>query len=102
VGKQCSLAYYELMMYRYTWRERADGVLSGQLRDMVARINNHSLALMQEMFDYTLCENLYDARRVNDQVALWAGRVNEFDLDMHAELEQWRTRLHASLGEKGR
>ncbi len=101
VGKQCSLAYYELMMHQYVQRDRADGALSTQLREMVARINNHSLMLMQEMFDYTLGENLYDAGRVNDQVALWAGRVNTFDLGMQAELNGWRTRLHASLEGQG-
>ncbi len=102
VGKQCSLAYYELMMYRYKQREQADGALFARLRELVARINNHSLALMQEMLDFTLQENIYAVPRVNDQVAVWAGRVNACDLELQAELGEWRTQLYASLEKEGR
>ncbi len=33
------------------------------------------------MFDFTLHENIYDARLVNDQAAAWASRINLFDLE---------------------
>jgi anaerobic magnesium-protoporphyrin IX monomethyl ester cyclase len=97
VGKQCSLACYELTMYKYRMRNRADPALIARLRDIVARVNNHSLATLEEMHDYTLRENIYDANRVNVQVAAWANRVNLFDLEAQVELEAWRERMNASL-----
>jgi radical SAM superfamily enzyme YgiQ (UPF0313 family) len=97
VGKQCILSCYELTMYQYRLKERADSAVGAQLRDMVARVNNHSLAMLEEMLDFTLHENIYDAPRVNDLVAAWASRVNRFDLEVEAELEAWRQRIDASL-----
>ncbi|MEW5717676.1 MAG: radical SAM protein [Chloroflexota bacterium] len=97
IGKQCSLACYEMTMYKYRMRDRADPKLIARLRDLVARVNNHSLATLAEMLDYTLRENIYDANRVNDQVAAWANRVNLFDVNAQVELEEWRKQLDASL-----
>ena len=97
VGKQCSLACYELTMYKYRMKNRVDPTLIARLRDIVARVNNHSLATLAEMLDYTLRENIYDANRVNDQVAAWANRVNLFDVNAQVELEDWREQMAASL-----
>ena len=36
---------------------------------MVARLNNHSLAMLEDMLRFTLSENIYDVNRVNDQAA---------------------------------
>jgi len=97
VGKQCSLAYYELTMYQYRMRQRADPGIAQRLRAMVARVNNDSIALLEEMLRFTTQENIYDAQRVNDQVSQWASRVNLFDLTMQAEFETWRAQMTAGL-----
>ena len=97
IGKQCSLACYEMTMYKYRLGDRADPDLTARLRDLVARVNNHSLAMLAEMLDFTLHENAYAVNRVNDQVAAWANRVNLFDLDAQAELDAWREQMAANL-----
>lgn len=96
LAKQCSIAYYELMMYKYLLGKQADPALSERLRRIVARVNNHSLAMLEEMFDFTLHENIYDANRVNDQAATWASRVNLFDLQLQAELSDWKAEITRS------
>jgi radical SAM superfamily enzyme YgiQ (UPF0313 family) len=93
LAKLCSVACYELTMYSYLLRERADRRLMNDIRGIVARVNNHSLALLEEMFDFARRENIYDARRVNDQAAAWAGRVNLFDFEVGQELAGLRARI---------
>ncbi len=90
LGKQCSVAYYELMIYRHMHSDRYDPALGEALRQIVARLNNHSLALFEEMFDFTLHENIRDPALVNDAAAAWAARIGAFDLQVEAELFQWR------------
>lgn len=97
LGKQCTLAYYELTMYQYVLGERLDSALVQALRDIVARVNNHSLALLEEMFDFTQHENIYDVNRVNDQAAQWATRINLFDVNNQIDLENWRKKMQATL-----
>jgi len=97
VGKQCSLAYYELTMYKYRMRDDADGDVIDRLRKIVARVNNDSLALLEEMLAFTRQENIYDANRVNDQVVAWASRVNLFDLKIQTELQDWREQMNLGL-----
>ena len=77
--------------------EFAVEVLSEQLRHIVARVNNHSLAMLEEMFDFTLHENIYDANLANDQAAAWASRVNLFDVQVQAELLDWRAQVARSV-----
>jgi anaerobic magnesium-protoporphyrin IX monomethyl ester cyclase len=93
LGKQCFMAYYELTMYKYLRRGQTDPKLVYQLRDIVARVNNHSLTLLEEMLDFTLHENIYDAKRVNDRAAEWANRVNLFDMQTQVELSNWRAQV---------
>jgi radical SAM superfamily enzyme YgiQ (UPF0313 family) len=90
VGKQCFIAYYELTLYKYLLRQQADPALIERLRGLVARVNQHSLALLEEMLNFTLHENIYDAALVNDRAADWASRANLFDLQAQADLEEWR------------
>lgn len=97
VGKQASIAYYEQTMYRYLLGAQSDSGLLTRLRELVARVNNHSLKMLEEMLDFTLHENIYDAYLVNDQVANWSSRVNLFDLQVQAELAAWRTQLLQSV-----
>jgi len=97
LAKQCFIAYYELTMYKYLLKERADPTLSERLRQIVACVNNHSLTMLEEMFDFTLHENIYDANRVNDQAAAWASRINLFDLQVQAELMAWKARVARSV-----
>ncbi len=99
-GRQSFLAYYELTMYQYLLRERADSALAARLREIVARVNNHSLGILQEMFDFTQQENIYDAGHVNAQVAAWASRVNQFDLAAQADLADWRERISQSVSSR--
>ncbi len=98
-GKQCSLGYYELMMYQYVRRERADPRLATRLREIVARVNQDSLNILQEMFDFARQENIYDASRVNAQVTAWASRANILDVTVQADLEEWRQQLVHQLRE---
>jgi hypothetical protein len=97
LGKQCSAAYYELMIYKYLHADRYDPALGEALRDIVARVNNHSLAIFEEMFDFTLHENIHDPTLVNDQAAAWASRINLFDLQVEAELWDWRAQVAQSV-----
>ena len=97
VGKQCSLACYEQMMYQYVQKDRADPALATRLRDLVARVNTHSLAMLEEMLAYNLRENIYDVNRVNNQVAAWASQIQFFDLQAQADLIEWRNQLDSTL-----
>jgi anaerobic magnesium-protoporphyrin IX monomethyl ester cyclase len=98
LAKQCSIAYYELMMYRYLHADRYDPALSERLRDIVARVNNHSLSVLEEMFDFTLQGDIHDPAVVNDHAAAWASRVNQFDLEVEAELEGWHEQVAQRVG----
>jgi anaerobic magnesium-protoporphyrin IX monomethyl ester cyclase len=93
VGKQASIACYEQTILKYLSKERSDQAPSERLREIVARVNGDSLAMLEEMFDYTLHENIYDVNRIGDQVAEWATRINLFDLTISAELKDWRNRV---------
>ncbi len=93
LAKQCSVAYYELMMYKYLHSNCYDPALGEALRDIVARVNNHSLAIFEEMFDFTLHGDIRDPALVNDRAAAWASRINLFDLEVAAELEEWREQV---------
>lgn len=97
LGKQCSLACYELMMYRYRMGDLANRSLAPRLRSLVACVNNDSLDLLEEMLRFSLFENIFDANRVNDNVVRWATQVNKFDLDKQAELNEWRNLLQLSV-----
>jgi len=93
LAKLCSVACYELTMYQYLLRERADRGLMDAVHRVVARVNNHSLAMLEEMLDFVSHENIHDVRRVNDQAAAWASRVNQFDFEVQEELAQVRHRI---------
>jgi len=93
LAKQCSIACYEWTMAGYLRRESHDSELNRQLRDIVARVNNHSLAMLEEMFDFVRHENIHDVRSVNDRAADWATRINLFDLRVGAELANWKAQL---------
>ncbi|MGB8645512.1 MAG: radical SAM protein [Anaerolineae bacterium] len=93
MGKQASIAYYELTMYEYRLGARAHRALRDQLQSFVARLNNHSLSILEEMLAFTLQENIYDANRVNDQVSRWATAINRYDLQARQELDAWRMQM---------
>jgi anaerobic magnesium-protoporphyrin IX monomethyl ester cyclase len=97
LGKQCSAAYYELMIYKYLHTDRFDPALGEALRDIVSRVNNHSLSIFEEMFDFTLREDIRDPILVNDRVVAWATRINLFDLALEADLEDWRGQVAQSV-----
>lgn len=97
LGKQSSIACYEQTMSKYRNDGHSAPVLAERLRDIVARVNNDSLAILEEMFDYVLHENIYDAKLVNDRAEAWATRINLFDLRVHAELMDWRTEIEQSV-----
>ncbi len=100
VARQCSVACYEEMMYRYILADQADPALSQELRGIVARVNNHSLAMMEGMFDFVLRENIYDAALVNERAAAWASEINLFDLGIQPELAAWRERVAEGAAER--
>ncbi len=104
LGKQCSIAYYELMIYKYLYSDCYDPMLGEALRDIVARVNNHSLTMFEEMFDFTLHEDIRNPALVNDQATAWASRINLFDLEVKAELEDWREQVDGRVagGREGR
>ncbi|MGQ9682027.1 MAG: B12-binding domain-containing radical SAM protein [Anaerolineae bacterium] len=97
LGKQCSVACYEHMMYRYRLRERADPALEQSLRSIVARANGHSLRLLEEMLAFALEEDIYNVRRVNEQAGRWASDVNGTDLELLGEIAAWRERVAADV-----
>jgi hypothetical protein len=102
LGKQCSIAYYELMMAKYLHADGYDPALGDTLRAIVARVNRHSLAMFEEMFDFVLRENIRDVALVNDQTATWATRINLFDVEVGAELEEWREQVaQGVIGTRG-
>lgn len=98
LAKQCSIAYYELMMAKYLHTDRYDPALGKRLRDIVARVNNHSLSILDEMFEFTLHGDIRDPSVVNDRAATWASRVNLFDLQVEVELEAWREQVAQCVG----
>jgi hypothetical protein len=98
LGKQCSIAYYELMIYKHLHSDLYDSSLAGALRDIVARVNCHSLTVFGEMFDFALHEDIRNPVRVNDQAAAWASRINLFDLRLEAELLAWRGEVARRVG----
>ena len=102
LAKQCSIACYEWTMAGYLRREDASSELNRQLRDIVARANNHSLAMLEEMFDFVRHENIHDVRSVNDRAADWATRINLFDLRVGAELANWKAQLAQRAQSAGR
>jgi hypothetical protein len=89
-------------MAGYLRREDASSELNRQLRDIVARANNHSLAMLEEMFDFVRHENIHDVRSVNDRAADWATRINLFDLRVGAELANWKAQLAQRAQSAGR
>jgi hypothetical protein len=93
VAKQCFIACYEWTMARYLHGDGGDAQLGRQLRDIVARVNNHSLAMIEEMFDFVQRENIYDAGIMNDRAADWATRINLFDLQVGERLTKWKAQL---------
>jgi anaerobic magnesium-protoporphyrin IX monomethyl ester cyclase len=99
LAKQCSVAYYELMMYRHLHADRYQPVLAESLRQIVARVNNHSLAIFEEMFDFTLHDDIRSVARVNDLATACATRVNLFDLEVSAELAAWRDAVAEQVGD---
>jgi hypothetical protein len=102
VAKQCFVACYEWTMARYLWRESQDSPLARQLRDIVARVNNHSLAMLEEMFDFVQREDISGARIVNARAAEWATRINLFDLEIGEELTEWKAQVARRARSAGR
>jgi hypothetical protein len=99
LGKQCSVAYYELMIFKYLYPDRYDPALGEVLCDIVARVNNHSLNIFEEMFDFTRHADIHDFVPVNDQAAAWATRVNLFDLEGEVQLAAWREQVAQRIRE---
>jgi anaerobic magnesium-protoporphyrin IX monomethyl ester cyclase len=97
LGKQCSTGYYALMIYKYLHPDVYDPAMGEALRDIVARVNNHSLAQFEEMFDFALHADIHDPGLVNDQAAAWASRINLFDVAVEAEMEAWREQVAARV-----
>jgi hypothetical protein len=97
IGKQVSIACYEYSMYRHALGSSVDPRLGESLRAIVARLNRHSLATLEEMLIYVREENLYDTKRVNDQVMVWGSRVNLFDLELAKDLAAWRELLNQQV-----
>jgi anaerobic magnesium-protoporphyrin IX monomethyl ester cyclase len=96
LGKQCFVACYEETMYLHLLGRSANRGVSTQLHEIVARVNNHSLALLDEMLEFTTHQNIYDVRLVNDRAAGWATRANLFDLEVQDELSAWQARMEES------
>lgn len=90
IGKQASIACYEQTMYNYLDGDQVDTARGIWLHDIVARLNRNSMAVLEEMLDYVLTENIYNANEVNDQTVRWATRINLFDLDLKSDLTAWR------------
>jgi anaerobic magnesium-protoporphyrin IX monomethyl ester cyclase len=98
LAKQCFIACYEWTMAQYLRRESRESQLARQLRELVARVNNHSLAMLEEMFDFVQHDEIYDAKSVNDRATDWATRINMFDLRVGQELVSWK----ASVAQRAR
>jgi anaerobic magnesium-protoporphyrin IX monomethyl ester cyclase len=94
--RHACVACYQETLYRYRMGARADAALCGQLHAIIARANNHTLDLLEEMFEFACHENIYDVPLVNGQVGAWASRTNFFDMEIQAELSAWQARMEAS------
>jgi len=81
------------MIYKYLHPDRYDPALGEALRAIVARVNNHSLALFEAMFDFTLHGDIYDPIAVNSHAAAWASQINLFDVQVEPELAAWREQV---------
>ena len=78
------------MIYKYLHPDVYDPAMGEALRRIVARVNNHSLAQFEEMFDFALHADIHDPALVNERAAAWASRINLFDVAVEAEMEAWR------------
>ncbi len=97
--KVASQAFYELLMLRYLYPHLYDPAVEARLRDLTRRINHHSLHVFQEMFDFVLAADIYDAALVNRRAVDWATRINTADMELGAELDAWRVALHRRIHE---
>jgi radical SAM superfamily enzyme YgiQ (UPF0313 family) len=102
LAKQCSIACYEWTMFGYLGQQDRDAERGRRLREIVARVNNHSLAMLEEMFDYVQRGDIHDVRTVNDRAADWATRINLFDLRTGEELAGWKAQLAQRAQDAGR
>lgn len=93
LAKQCSVACYEHMMYRYVRGDQSNPGFEAQMRQIVAGVNNDSLRVLEEMLAFVLREDVYNAELVNERAVAWASEVNLFDTRLGAELDDWRARL---------
>ncbi len=97
LSKQVSMACYRHTMYVYVMGARADPVLASDLRGLVARMNTHSLDMLDDMLRYVLTANLYNANEVNDQAARWARQASLFDMQHMGRVAEWQKEMDRSV-----
>jgi anaerobic magnesium-protoporphyrin IX monomethyl ester cyclase len=86
IPSQIAQAWFDHLLLRRFQPERYRADQARRLRESVARLNRASLAIWQEMLSFVAAGDLYDAARVNEQVAAWAGRVNAVDVAVETGL----------------
>ena len=87
---QVAQAWYDFLLLCRFQPERFTADKARTLKDIAARLNHESLAVWREMLSFAASGDLYDADRVNERAAAWAGRVNTFDMRVGEELSEWR------------
>jgi hypothetical protein len=90
VPGQVAQAWYDFLLLCRLQPERFTADKARTLKDIAARLNHESLTVWREMLSFAASGDLYDADRVNERAAAWAGRVNTFDMRVGEELSEWR------------
>ena len=86
-------AWYDVLLLRRFGPQRLAAHEARTLRDVVTHLNRESLALWREMLSFAAGSDLYDAVRVNERAAAWAGRVTALDMTVEEEVARLRPRL---------
>jgi radical SAM superfamily enzyme YgiQ (UPF0313 family) len=90
-------AWYDVLLLRRFGPQQLAAHGARTLRDVVTHLNRESLALWREMLSFAAGSDLYDAVRVNERAAAWAGQVTALDMAVEEKLARLRSRLPLPL-----
>jgi hypothetical protein len=90
-------AWYEVLLLRRFGPMRLATHQARALRAIVTRQNRESLAVWRGMLSFVAGGDLYDAGRVNERAAAWAGQVKALDMTVEEGLARLRPGLALPL-----
>jgi len=88
ICNQLTEAWFDVLLLRRFLPKPSVETFARTLRDAAACLNAETLAVWQEMLSAVERGNLHDAESVNEHAAVWAARINAFDMIIEEELSQ--------------